>query len=46
VNRRQGKEAAASRLADVHPDLEVPDVGRLADLAMPEEHSWERPALR
>ena len=35
VNRRQGKEAAASKLADVKPDLEVPDVGRLAELAVP-----------
>jgi 2-haloacid dehalogenase len=37
VNRRQGKEAAASKLADVEPDLEVPDVGRLAALAVPGE---------
>jgi len=37
VNRRQGKEAAASRLADVKPDLEVPDVGSLAELAVPGE---------
>ena len=35
VNRRQGKEAAASKLAEVKPDLEVPDVGRLAELAVP-----------
>ncbi len=35
VNRRQGKMAAASRLAEVEPDLEVPDVGRLAELAVP-----------
>ncbi len=35
VNRRQGKAAAASKLADVKPDLEVPDVGRLAELAVP-----------
>ncbi len=35
VNRRQGKDAAASRLADVKPDLEVPDVGSLAELAVP-----------
>jgi len=33
VNRRQGKEAAASKLANVKPDLEVPDVGTLATLA-------------
>jgi 2-haloacid dehalogenase len=37
VNRRQGKEAAASKLAEVKPDLEVPDVGRLAELAVPDE---------
>jgi 2-haloacid dehalogenase len=37
VNRRQGKEAAASKLAPVRPDLEVPDVGRLAELAVPGE---------
>ncbi len=35
VNRRQGKPAAASKLAEVKPDLEVPDVGRLAELAAP-----------
>lgn len=35
VNRRQGKKAAASKLAEVKPDLEVPDVGRLAELAVP-----------
>jgi 2-haloacid dehalogenase len=39
VNRRQGKEAAASKLAEVKPDLEVPNVERLAELAVPEEHS-------
>jgi len=40
VNRRQGKEAGASKLVDVHPDLEVPDVGRLAELALTgEQHS-------
>jgi 2-haloacid dehalogenase len=38
VNRRQGKEAA-SKLADVKPDLEVPDIQRLAELALPGEHS-------
>ena len=37
VNRRQGKAAAASKLADVRPDLEVPDVGRLAELAVPDQ---------
>lgn len=46
VNRRQGKEAAASKLTDVQPDLEVPDVGRLAELAVPgDEHSKGRPAF-
>ena len=35
VNRGQGKEAAASKLAAVRPDLEVPDLGRLAELAAP-----------
>jgi 2-haloacid dehalogenase len=34
VNRRQGKPAAASRLAPAHPDLEVPTVGALADMAL------------
>ena len=33
VNRRQGKEAAATKLVEAHPDLEVPDVGKLAELA-------------
>jgi 2-haloacid dehalogenase len=37
VNRRQGKEAAASKLADVKPDLEVRDIERLAELAVPDE---------
>jgi len=37
VNRRQGKAAAASKPADVKPDLEVPGVGRLAELAVPTE---------
>jgi 2-haloacid dehalogenase len=32
VNRRQGKEAAASRLATAKPDLEVPDLDSLAEL--------------
>jgi len=34
VNRRQGKEAAASKLSDVKPDLEVTDIGKLAELAV------------
>jgi 2-haloacid dehalogenase len=34
VNRRQGREAAASKLAEVKADLEVPNVGRLAELAV------------
>jgi 2-haloacid dehalogenase len=38
VNRRAGKDAAASKLADVTADLEVPDVGTLAELAVPAEH--------
>jgi 2-haloacid dehalogenase len=33
VNRRQGKASAASKLAEARPDVEVPDVGRLAELA-------------
>jgi len=37
VNRRQGKAAAASRLSVATPDLEVPTVGQLAELAVPEE---------
>jgi 2-haloacid dehalogenase len=36
VNRRQGKPAAASKLADVKPDLGVADVGSLAELAAPD----------
>ena len=36
VNRRQGKEAAASKLVEAHPDLEVLDIGKLAELAVPE----------
>ena len=32
VNRRQGKAAAASRLADTHPDMEVRDIAALAEL--------------
>jgi 2-haloacid dehalogenase len=35
VNRRQGKEAAATKLVQAHLDLEVPDVGKLAELAVP-----------
>ena len=35
VNRRQGKEAAATKLVEAHPDLEVPNVGKLAELAVP-----------
>ena len=34
VNRRQGKRAAVSKLADVEPDMEAPDVGKLAELAV------------
>jgi 2-haloacid dehalogenase len=37
VNRRQAKASAASKLADVTPNLEVPDVGRLAELAVPSQ---------
>ena len=33
VNRRQGKPAAASRLADAKPDVEVASVGELARIA-------------
>ena len=33
VNRRQGKPAAATRLVAAQPDLEVPTVAALADLA-------------
>ena len=33
VNRRQGKSAAASRMVVARPDLEVPTVAALADLA-------------
>ena len=32
VNRRQGREAAASRLVAAQPDLEVRDIGALAEL--------------
>jgi 2-haloacid dehalogenase len=34
VNRRQNKSAAASRMAVAQPDLEVPTVAALADLAV------------
>jgi len=34
VNRRQGKPAAATKLVNATPDLEVPTVGALADLAI------------
>ena len=33
VNRRQGRPAAATRLTDARPDVEVPTVAALADLA-------------
>jgi 2-haloacid dehalogenase len=33
VNRRQGKSAAATKLTEARPDLEVPTVAALADLA-------------
>jgi 2-haloacid dehalogenase len=33
VNRRQGKAAAATKFVEAHPDLEVPDVGALAEMA-------------
>ena len=40
VNRRQGKQPAATKLVNVKPDLEVPDIKRLAELAAPgEPHS-------
>lgn len=34
VNRRQGKAAAATRVVEARPDLEVPTVAALADLAV------------
>ena len=34
VNRRQGKAAAATRLVAAQPDLEVPGLGALAELAV------------
>jgi 2-haloacid dehalogenase len=33
VNRRQGKTGAATKLVEAHPDLEVKDIGELAELA-------------
>jgi 2-haloacid dehalogenase len=36
VNRRKGKAAAASRLTDAKPDLEVPDMLTLAGVAAPD----------
>jgi 2-haloacid dehalogenase len=33
VNRRQGKAAAATKFVEAAPDLEVPNIGRLAELA-------------
>jgi 2-haloacid dehalogenase len=35
VNRRKGKAAAASKLANVLPDMEVADLAGLAELAIP-----------
>jgi len=35
VNRRQNKPAAATKLVSAQPDLEVPTVGALAELAVP-----------
>jgi 2-haloacid dehalogenase len=40
VNRRRGKDAAATKLVEAHPDLEVADVGKLAELAVPD--NWRR----
>jgi len=37
VNRRKGKATAASKLADAKPDLQVPDIGKLAELAVAAE---------
>lgn len=34
VNRRQGKAAAATRIAAARPDLEVASIGELADIAV------------
>ena len=39
VNRRRGKGAAASKLAEAKPDLVVATVGKLAELAAPEKSS-------
>ncbi len=35
VNRRQGRPAGATKRAIVKPDLEVPDMSKLAELAVP-----------
>jgi len=37
VNRRQGRAAAASKLAEVRPDVEVANLEELADLTAPRE---------
>jgi 2-haloacid dehalogenase len=34
VNRRQNKPASASKLSDAQPDMEVPDIYKLAELAV------------
>jgi 2-haloacid dehalogenase len=39
VNRRQGKPAAATRMVAAQPDLEVPTVAALADLAVGQARS-------
>ncbi len=39
VNRRQGKPAAATKLVDVQPDLEVASIGELARIALPSANS-------
>ena len=36
VNRRQGKAAAATKFVEAHPDLEVANVGALAEMAVAE----------
>ena len=36
VNRRQGKAAAATKFVEAHPDLEVPNIGALAEMAVAE----------
>jgi 2-haloacid dehalogenase len=43
VNRKQG-QAAATKFVEAHPDLEVPDVGRLAELAVPNIKSYRLPS--